>query len=144
MPATTISTITKPAMPLPPLSEGAKSLPVTTRPSTTSAACTTKPASEFSTPELAATAIFKPCFWKKRITSAVVATVPPTRPVKLLANCSPTTGLNGSGVETAPIMATACGNGGTNDSMNATTTQPHSASSKVVDQSMSASWPINR
>ena len=33
-------------------------------------------ASEFSTPELAATATFWPCFWKKRITSAVVATVP--------------------------------------------------------------------
>ena len=60
---------------------------------TTRMTWTTMLASEFSTPELAATATFWPCFWKKRMTSAVVATVPPTRPVKLFANCSPTTAL---------------------------------------------------
>ena len=54
-------------------------------------------AREFMTPELAATATFRPCFWKNRITSAVVATVPPIRPVKLLANCSATHGPEGQG-----------------------------------------------
>ena len=77
----------------PPLSDGVKSSLVKINAMTTRIACTTMPASEFSTPELAATATFWPCFWKKRMTSAVVATVPPTRPVKLFANCSPTTAL---------------------------------------------------
>ena len=39
------------------------------------------------------------------MTSAVLATVPPMRPVKLLANCSASTGPNGSGWPTVPCRA---------------------------------------
>ena len=82
----------------------------------TSTICTIPPASAFMTPELAATATLRPCFWKNRMTSAVVAIVPPMSPVKLLANCSASTGPNGSGRLTAPMSATEPENWGTNES----------------------------
>ena len=128
-----------------PLSDGLEKLePVKTSPSTTSTTCTMPAASEFMIPELTATATFCPCRWKNRITSAVVATVPPTSPVKLFANCSATTGRNDSRISTAPINAIAPVNWGSGDRRNATTTQPHSALLKVVAQSISANSPMMR
>lgn len=103
-------------MPPPPVDEKSKSEPVTTNPSTTRIACRITFASDVRTPELAATATDIPCFWKKRMTSAVVATVPPMRPVKLSANCSATTGTNGIGDDTAPVSAIAAVTCGSNDS----------------------------
>ena len=44
------------------------------------------------TPELAATAGGRPCFWKKRMVRVALPAVPPTSPVKALANCTPVDG----------------------------------------------------
>ena len=128
-----------------PLSDGAvKSEAVKMSPITTRTTCTMPPASEFMMPELAATATLSPRRSKKRITSAVFARVPPIRPVKLFANCSASTGLNGSGAATEPMRATEPENGGPNEMMNATATHAHSAFSKVVAQSIPANSPMMR
>ena len=75
-------------------------------------ACTMKPLAEVKIPELTATAEETPCFWKNRMLSVALPAVPPTSPVKALANCTPVTGPNGSRADTAPNMATACENCG--------------------------------
>ena len=68
------------------------------------------------------------------MTSAVFATVPPMSPVKLLANCSASTGPNGSGRLTVPMSATEPENCGTNESSAATSTHAHSASASVAGE----------
>ena len=75
---------------------------VNTNATTTRMTSTTMAASVLSTPELTATAAPRPCFWKKRITTAVVPTVPATMPVNWLANCTPVAGPSGRRVETEP------------------------------------------
>ena len=74
---------------------------------TMSTVCTMKPVVEVRTPELAATAGGRPCFWKKRMVRVALPAVPPTRPVNALANWTPSTGPNGSWADTAPSMAVA-------------------------------------
>ena len=86
--------------------------PVTTTASTIRNACTMKPVVEVRTPELTATAGGRPCFWKKRMLRVALPAVPPTRPVKALANCTAVTGPNGSRADTAPSIATDWDNWG--------------------------------
>ncbi len=57
------------------------------------------PLAEVRTPELAATAGGRPCFWKNRMTSVALPAVPPTSPVNALANWTPMTGPNGRRAE---------------------------------------------
>ena len=130
-------TMMRPASP-PPTPDGTKVVLVSSRPMATRTTCTMPPAREFITPELAATATWRPRFWKNLITSAVVATVPPIRPVKLLANCSASTGPNGSGVATEPCRAIAPVNCGTNETRKAAITQGHWASDSVDARSAPA------
>ena len=138
-PTTTIATITsRPTLLSPPVVDTSNDDPVTSRPTTTRMTWTTPAASEFSTPELAATATVWPCFWKKRMTSAVFATVPPMSPVKLLANCSATSGAYGSGTATAPWTAIAPVNCGSGESAAATTTHRTSAFCSVAHRSTPA------
>ena len=131
-------------MPPPLTDDGTNWVLVVSSPIVTSTICTIPPASAFMTPELAAIATVRPCFWKNRMTSAVVAIVPPMRPVKLLANCSASTGPNGSGRLTAPMSATEPENCGTKEIAKATTTQVQSASASVARRSTPANWATIR
>ena len=88
--------------------ETLSSEPVTRSATTINTACVMNALAELRTPELAATAGGRPCFWKNRMLSVALPAVPPTSPVNALANCTPVTGPSGSRAETAPSMATAC------------------------------------
>ena len=96
------------------------------------------------TPELTATAGPSPWRWKKRTTRASVATVPPTRPVKLLANCTPTTGFSGSGRLTEPSMAMAPPTWGSWEKRITTGSHTHSASWMMREKSTWVSSPSSR
>ena len=67
-----IRTSNQPGTPSPPI-DRSNSGPVTNTASTISTACTMKPAVEVRTPELAATAGGRPCFWKNRMLRVGVA-----------------------------------------------------------------------
>ena len=82
--------------------------PVTRRPKPTRTIWTTNPASELRTPELTATVGARPCFWKKRMTRVALPAVPPTSPVKALANWTTVTVRSGSVADTEPSMAIDC------------------------------------
>ena len=109
----TITATSQPGTPSPSLPMARlRSGPVTRRPITIRTACTMNPVAEVRTPELAATAGGRPCFWKNRMARVALPAVPPTSPVKALANWTPVTGPNGSRADTAPSMATAWENWG--------------------------------
>ena len=125
-----MSTSSHPGTPSPSI-DRSNSGPVTITASTMSTACTMKPAVEVRTPELAATAGGRPCFWKKRMLSVALPAVPPTRPVNALANCTAVTGPKGSRAETAPSMATDCDSWVSCPMTSVSSTQPQIASLKM-------------
>ena len=128
----TMTATSHPGTPSPSLPiDRSNSEPVTSTATTIKNACTMKPLAEVRIPELTATADGTPCFWKNRMLSVALPAVPPTSPVNALANCTPITGPNGSGADTAPSMATPCANCGSWARTNVTTTHPQIASLKM-------------
>ena len=107
--------------------------------------CTTLPARLLRMPELTATPAGWPWRWRKRTTRATSATDPPTRPVKLLAYCTPITGPRGSGAMTEPIMANAEAIWGSWEMAKAAATHSHDADLNVLPTpDRPANWPISR
>ena len=75
---------------------------------------------------------------------AKVPMAPPTRAVKLLANCSWVTAPSGISPGTAPVRAHALAKFGHLAEDNTTATQPHAAPSNVLNElETSASTPTN-
>ena len=113
---------------------------------TTRTICTMKPAAELRTPELTATVGGRPCFWKKRIDSVALPAVPPTSPVKALANWTHgDRSAAGAVLATAPSMATAWLNGGSWARTSVTTTHSQIAPSNTSPMAATpASWTTRR
>ena len=101
-------------------------------------------ATEFSRLEVTATADLRPCFWKKRTSSAKVVTPPPASPVNFVPISSIRTGRNGSGLLTEPRSERAMPPIGTHARAKTTGTQTHSASLNIADHCTFANWPINK
>ena len=79
------------------------------------------------------------------MTIAVVPTDPATNPVKLLANCTPRVGPNGSAATTEPSRTKAPANWGSWESSAVTTTQPFSALCSDSRRSgTSLNWAMSR